>query len=677
MCCWGLLLASWTAVSFGLRATNLQPNGLWLKTWKTHSTKLYLHNNQYDPDHLDKNNMEKLEKLFYMKNRRYSLHSNHNKHMYMNRTKEEQRKYDKGVEANQTPLIISKKMIHEINQEIQKNLFNSQMDDEDYDEDDDYDDDEDDDDDTDELEESSPPSPSNKSPKRKNDHNGYFDKNGVYRYRDPTIFFIPQQPQGGGGGGRSGGGGRGGGGGGGEDDSGAQFQIVKNSPYSFQDVGGYDAVKSELLQTADILLNYAKYQKYNVRTPKGMIFEGPPGNGKTLLAKGFSGEINVTFIPVSGSEFSEKYVGVGASRIRELFKLAEDNKPCIIFIDEIDALARKRGNDMVSSNSEKDQTLNQLLINLDGYKDSHGIFVVGATNRLDLLDPALTRAGRMDKNIFIGNPDTKTRRAILNIHLKGKPIHPDIQMEYMVEMTGGFSGAQVENLLNESMLRALRENRTMILLEDLEFIANRILAGWQSTESKYSDDIIDRIAVHEMGHAIVGFLCKDHSKLSKVCLNMWSPTSPGYTVFDNSNDENQNIYTKNGLFSHLMVLLSGRIAEDVFYGYSVTTGARKDFEEAYRLAKNMILEYGMGTKTIYPDSSDQSKFLIDQEVSDLILRAQEEALRIITSSKEIMIDCKMILKRDNILKAEQIIEIIHEKYPDSWIRYPDILVKYV
>jgi cell division protease FtsH len=607
--------------------------------------------------------MARLEKLFYMKNRRYSPHNNNNKHLYMNIT----RSTVPEQLSDETPIKISKKFIHEINKEIQKNLLNRQSDDEDYDEDD-----EDDDDNCNlDMEESSP---SKKSSKRKNDLNGYIDKNGVYRYRDPTIFFIPQQPQGGRG---KGGGGGGKGGGGGEDDSGAQFQIIKNSPYSFADIGGYDAVKNELLQTADILLNYDKYQKYNVRTPKGMIFEGPPGNGKTLLAKGFSGEINVTFIPVSGSEFSEKYVGVGASRVRELFKLAEDNKPCIIFIDEIDALARKRGNDMVSSNSEKDQTLNQLLINLDGYKDSHGIFVVGATNRLDLLDPALTRAGRMDKNIFIGNPDSNTRRAILEIHLKGKPIHADIQMEYMVEMTGGFSGAQVENLLNESMLRALRENRTMILLEDLEFIANRILAGWQSTESKYSDDIIDRIAVHEMGHAIVGFLCKDHSKLSKVCLNMWSPTSPGYTVFDNSNDENQNIYTKNGLFSHLMVLLSGRIAEDVFYGYSVTTGARKDFEEAYHLAKNMILQYGMGTKTIYPDSSDQSKFLIDQEVSDLILRAQEEALNIITNTKDIMIDGKIILKRDSILKAEQIIELIHQKYPDSWIRYPDILVKYV
>jgi len=447
----------------------------------------------------------------------------------------------------------------------------------------------------------------------------------------------------------------------GEFDTGSQFQVVKDTPYSFADVGGYDAIKSELLQTADILTNYTKYAQYNVRTPKGIIFEGPPGNGKTLIAKGFSGELNVSFISVSGSEFSEKYVGVGASRVRELFQLADDHKPCVIFIDEIDALARKRGNDMVSSNSEKDQTLNQLLINLDGYKGSNGVFVIGATNRLDLLDPALTRAGRMDKHIFIGNPDSATRRAIIQIHLTGKPTDPRVTVEEVVEMTGGFSGAQIENLLNEGMLRALREHRTTITLDDLEYIADRILAGWQATENKYSDDIIDRIAIHEMGHAIVGYFCKDHPALVKVCLNLWSPKTPGYTIF-NSSDENSNIYTKNGLVSHLMVLLSGRIAEEVFYGYSVTTGARKDFEEAYRLAQNMVLQYGMGKQIIYPDSSDQSKYMIDQEVNALILDAQSAALKIITEAKPLMLECNALLKETHLLKAEQIGEMVAQRY---------------
>jgi cell division protease FtsH len=381
------------------------------------------------------------------------------------------------------------------------------------------------------------------------------------------------------------------------------------------------------------------------------------------MAKGFSGELNVNFIPVSGSEFSEKYVGVGASRIRELFKLANENKPCIIFIDEIDALARKRGMDSVSSNSEKDQTLNQLLINLDGFKKSNGVFVIGATNRIDLLDPALMRPGRIDKNIFIGNPDADTRREILKIHTAGKPMEQRITVDMMVEMTSGFSGAQIENLLNESMLKALRDNRTMISIDDLEYIIGRILAGWQSTESKYSDDIIKRIVIHEMGHAIVGFFCKNHPKLVKVCLNLWSPKTPGYTIFENT-EENVNIYTKDGLFSHLMVLLGGRIAEELFFGVSVTTGARKDLDEAYKLAQSMIQQYGMGKQNIYPDLSDHSKYLIDQEINKLLMMANDQAAEIISNSRDFILETSEILKRDNLLKPEQIVEILNTKYPE-------------
>jgi len=450
-----------------------------------------------------------------------------------------------------------------------------------------------------------------------------------------------------------------------KDLSSGNFEIIKKSKYSFKNLGGYDKIKKELMQCADILINFEKYKKYNVRTPKGLIFEGPPGNGKTLFAKCFSGEIKASFIPVSGSEFSEKYVGVGAGRIRELFKLAAKNKPCIIFIDEIDALARKRGNDMVSSNSEKDQTLNQLLINLDGFKNSDGIFVIGATNRLDLLDPALLRPGRIDKNIYIGNPDTSTREEIIQIHMSQKPVDQYIDVNYIVEMTGGFSGAQIENLLNEAMLNALREDRECITMDDLEFIANRIIAGWQATENKYSDDIINRIVIHELGHAIVGMLSADHPALKKVTLNLWSPKTPGYTVFENS-DENINIYTKNGLLSHLMVLLGGRVAEEIFYGYSVTTGAKKDLEQAYSLAKNMIINYGMGKQNIYPDFSDHSKYLIDQEINKLLLDVHEKTFNILKKTKDLMIDCSVILKKTNILKPDDIENIINSKYPYIW-----------
>merc|ERR1711871_656455 len=428
------------------------------------------------------------------------------------------------------------------------------------------------------------------------------------------------------------------------------------------------------MQTSDILLNYSKYKRFSVRTPKGIVFEGPPGNGKTLLAKSFCGELNISFIPVSGSEFAEKFVGVGASRVRELFQMAGQNVPCIIFIGEIDALGRRLGNDD-SSNSEKDQTLNQLLISLDGFKSSEGIFVIGATNRADLLDSALTRPGRMDKQIYIGNPDSETREAIIRIHSEGKPMELDISIKDLVETTGGFSGAQIENLLNEAMLYSLRNEREIISKNDLEFVLNRIYAGWQTKESKYSDDIIERIVIHEMGHAIVGFLSKEHSKLSKVTLNLWSPKTPGYTIFENG-DEDSNIYTKNGLFDHLMVLLSGRIAEEVIFGYSVTTGARQDLEQAFGLAKNMIINYGMGKQNIYPDMSDHSKYLIDQEVNKLLMMANDHARLIILKSKQCMLDCAEILKRDKILKPEQIVSLIDEKYPEIWNAY-DVKKRYV
>ena len=440
------------------------------------------------------------------------------------------------------------------------------------------------------------------------------------------------------------------------------FEIIKNSKYSFKDVGGYEKIKLELLQSSDLLINPEKYKKYNVRVPKGIILEGPPGNGKTLLAKAFCGELNVSFIPVSGSEFSEMYVGVGAKRIRDLFSLASKNKPCVIFIDEIDALARKRGNDMVSSNSEKDQTLNQLLINLDGFKSLDGIFIMGATNRLDLLDPALIRPGRIDKNIYVGNPDSKTRSEIIKIHSNGKPIDESVKNDYLVEITGGFSAAQIENLLNEAMLFSLRENREIILYEDIEYIANRILSGWQSTENKYSDDIINRIVIHEIGHALVGLFSQEHASLVKITLNLWSPKTPGFTLFE-SNDENINIYTKNGLLSHLMVLFGGRVAEEIFYGYSVTTGAKKDLEQAFNLAQSMVVDYGMGQKTIYPDMSDKSKYLIDQEINKLLIEAHDNAYLILEKSKDLMNDCAIILKKNSILKPDEIIDIIKRKYP--------------
>jgi ATP-dependent metalloprotease FtsH len=440
------------------------------------------------------------------------------------------------------------------------------------------------------------------------------------------------------------------------------FKVITKHPTKFADIGGYDKVKQELLQCVDILTNYQKYANYSVRVPKGLILEGPPGNGKTLLAKGFAGEAKVGFIAVSGSEFQEKYVGVGSSRVRELFKLAKKNAPCIVFIDEIDAIGRHRSGDGETSSSERDNTLNELLVALDGFKSNNGVFLIGATNRVDLLDPALVRPGRIDKKIYIGLPDSDTRKAILNIHTKGKPYDESIVIDDLVDLTMGLSGAQIENMLNEAMLNALREDRQKIEIKDVDSILNKILAGWQPTEHHFNNDIIDHIVIHEMGHAIVGLLAEHHSKMTKVIINFSSPRSPGYTVFEASEST---IYTREALFEHLAILLAGRIAEESYCEVSITTGAINDFEEAYKLAEKMILYYGMGSKVIYPSNSDKYKEMIDNEVIQLIDEAYAYSQFIIENSMDLIMDCAEILKLDKIMHARQIMEMVNSgKYKD-------------
>ena len=437
------------------------------------------------------------------------------------------------------------------------------------------------------------------------------------------------------------------------------FEVISRSPLNFTDVGGYENIKSELYQCLDILSNYTKYKPYNVRTPKGMIFEGPPGNGKTMLAKALAGEAGIGFIAVSGSEFQDKYVGVGSSRIRELFKLAKENIPCIIFIDEIDALGRKRSSDGDSSGNERDSTLNELLIALDGFKDMKGVFLIGATNRADLLDAALTRPGRIDKRIFIGNPDASTRKAILDIHSLGKPRDQTVVMDDVVEVTSGFSGAQIENLLNEAMLNALRYDRQQFNSDDMDEVLNKILGGWQPTEHQFTSDMIEQIAIHELGHAVVGLASKHHSPMTKVIINLSSPNSPAYTVFENSDSQ---FFTREALFEHLAILLAGRIAEEVFYDVSVTTGAINDFEEALKLAQKMVCYYGMGEQLIYPSMSEKYKEMIDSEVAILIQSAYEYAEYIVVNSQGLIEEGAEILKRDKVLKAETLIDLMKNKY---------------
>ena len=428
------------------------------------------------------------------------------------------------------------------------------------------------------------------------------------------------------------------------------FELI-NSNYTFNDIGGYELIKDELMQCADMLVNYTKYAKYNVRIPKGIILEGPPGNGKTLMAKCFSGEINLGFIPVSGAQFQEKYVGVGASRVRELFKLAQENVPCIIFIDELDALGRKRSSDS-ASNTEHDSTLNELLVHLDGFKSANGVFIMGATNRIDLLDSALIRPGRIDKKIYIGNPDKETRQHILNLHRANKPMD-SISMEYLAELTNGFSGAEIENLLNEVTLYVLRQNRNQVTKEDLNLIANRILVGFQSTKNHLSEDVLFQVAVHEMGHALMGIFTK-HRKLIKITINLYSPKSLGFTLFEPASTT---IQTKEQLISEMMILLGGRIAEEILFK-DISSGASHDLQQVKKIAEQMIVHLGMGDKVVI---SDPAK--INAEIDNIIAVAYSRTKILLSNAESLIKDCAKLLAINYELTPEMITTLMANKYP--------------
>jgi ATP-dependent metalloprotease FtsH len=429
------------------------------------------------------------------------------------------------------------------------------------------------------------------------------------------------------------------------------FEVFKDTGLTFKSVGGYDLIKDELLQCADMLVNYEKYTKYNVRIPKGLILEGPPGNGKTLLAKCFSGEIKVAFIPVSGAQFQEKYVGVGAARVRELFELASKNTPCIIFIDELDALCRKRSEDG-TSRSEHDSTLNELLVNMDGFKSKPGIFIIGATNRVDLLDAAMTRPGRIDKKIFVGNPDIKTRKAILRIHMKGKPMDKSITIDDLLQMSQGYSGAEIENFLNEAMLHALRDNRKEMTRTDLETMSTRTLTGFQAVETKITPQQLYQVAIHEMGHAFTSLL-SGHKKVIKVNIHLWSPKSLGFTLFET---DDTTMMTKEQLIGELMVLLGGRIAEELFFGEKISTCASHDIEQTKKIAGQMVSTWGMGNRVIYPTGSEFYRQSLEKEVDALIQNAYETTKTLLESRKDLIHEMAEELVKTREIKVADLLK---------------------
>lgn len=361
---------------------------------------------------------------------------------------------------------------------------------------------------------------------------------------------------------------------------------------TFADVAGCDEEKQELAEMVEFLKDHRKFTKMGAKIPKGVLLEGPPGTGKTLLARAVAGEAKVPFFSISGSDFVEMFVGVGASRVRDLFKEAVKSAPCIIFIDEIDAVGRKRGSGVGGGNDEREQTLNQLLVEMDGFEGDKGIIVIAATNRADVLDSALRRPGRFDRQIKVSTPDVKGREAILKVHAKGKPLAKEVELRSMAEKTPGFSGADLANLLNEAALLAARENKTQIEKSHLDEAMDRVIGGPAKRSRVYTEKEKRLVAYHEAGHAIVGMVLDSADKVQKVTI-IPRGDAGGYNLM--IPEEEKYFMTKTDLTDKICGLLGGRAAEEIFFN-EVSTGAHNDFERVTAIARAMVTEYGMSDK---------------------------------------------------------------------------------
>lgn len=366
-------------------------------------------------------------------------------------------------------------------------------------------------------------------------------------------------------------------------------KVSTNVTVKFSDVAGAEEEKDELKEIVEFLKSPKKFQAVGARIPKGVLLVGPPGTGKTLFAKAVAGEANVPFFSLSGSDFVEMFVGVGASRVRDLFSQAKKNMPCIIFIDEIDAVGRKRGAGMGGGNDEREQTLNQLLVQMDGFEANDGIVIMAATNRADVLDPALMRPGRFDRQIYVHVPDVKGREAIFKVHSRNKPISPDIDFKNLARITTGFSGADIENLLNESAILAARDNRNVILMKDLLEGINKVVAGPQKKSRVVSESDRRITAYHEAGHAIVGRLMKNCDPVQEVSI-IPRGMAAGYTLSRPDNDNNH--VTKNRLNDEIAMMLGGRASEQIVI-QDISTGASQDIKRATSMARSMVTEWGM------------------------------------------------------------------------------------
>ena len=442
----------------------------------------------------------------------------------------------------------------------------------------------------------------------------------------------------------------------------------------FSDVAGADEAKQELEEVVEFLKHPKKYNELGAKIPKGVLLFGPPGTGKTLLAKAVAGEAGVPFFSISGSDFVEMFVGVGASRVRDLFDQAKKHAPCIVFIDEIDAVGRQRGAGLGGGHDEREQTLNQMLVEVDGFAANEGIIIIAATNRPDILDPALLRPGRFDRQIVVDRPDVKGRLAILKVHIKGKPVDKNVDLEVLARRTPGFTGADLSNLVNEAALLAARRNKKSIFMSELEDSIERVMAGPERKSKVMSDKEKRLTAYHEGGHTLVGMLLPNADPVHKVTI-IPRGRAGGYTLM--LPKEDRSYATRGELLDKLKTLLAGRVAEEVVLK-EISTGAQNDIQRATQMARSMIMEYGM-SKHLGPiafgDSSDHQVFLgrdlnnqrnyseevasdIDREVRKLITTAYEECRILLSDNIDKLHDIAAALMDKETLDAEELEEIV-------------------